>query len=473
MKISLVCFLLVSASCINSDSTEGLFLSGAGKVLYIDVTSGSDQNTGTSASPFKTLQAALDKVTSGGTINILPGTYEIPEGLQLPSDLENFSIVGNRGYTNSLSQNTKKLLNFLKNSDTSGRIAFEKSFSEKPVVFIPKSSSQHVILEITNTSNLTIDGIVFDATNAINAINFVNTNDYSGPTGNSISNSVLKNAPNMGIIFEGATLKQNLFANNIVYNNGFTCTGAGFHKGICHGVYVSAPNTQITGNTVFYNGGWGIHVYSGSKVFVNNILINENTLFENGLQNTVKYIGPAIGVYSGSGSRIQDNIIHDSKFGIEVAYDAQSVSIERNTLKNIQSSGIRIGTGCNHGIIESITIADNTFESILNSPSPGQNQAGIVLNSNTEFINIINNDFSKIGNALTLWKRFHSCSNGEINFSNYRSDKIKLHIETVSGDCIDRDVVNIFLPKKVDVTSNNPTCCAANFDSDSVCSALN
>ncbi|MBI5946939.1 MAG: right-handed parallel beta-helix repeat-containing protein [Chloroflexi bacterium] len=44
-------------------------------VCYADATSGDDLNPGNSTSPKKTIQAAIDQVSAGGQVRVLPGTY--------------------------------------------------------------------------------------------------------------------------------------------------------------------------------------------------------------------------------------------------------------------------------------------------------------------------------------------------------------------------------------------------------------
>ncbi|MFN8497394.1 MAG: FG-GAP-like repeat-containing protein [Anaerolineae bacterium] len=46
-----------------------------GGACYVDGASGSDSNTGTAASPLKTIQAGIDAVAPGGTVYVYPGVY--------------------------------------------------------------------------------------------------------------------------------------------------------------------------------------------------------------------------------------------------------------------------------------------------------------------------------------------------------------------------------------------------------------
>lgn len=65
---------------------------------YVDVVGGSDDNTGSSASPFRTIKKALTAVGANGTISVRPGTYNVGSGeifpITIPSGVKLKSTAG-------------------------------------------------------------------------------------------------------------------------------------------------------------------------------------------------------------------------------------------------------------------------------------------------------------------------------------------------------------------------------------------
>ena len=44
-------------------------------MCYVDDAAGNDLNTGQLGDPLKTIQAGVNRVTAGGTVNVAAGTY--------------------------------------------------------------------------------------------------------------------------------------------------------------------------------------------------------------------------------------------------------------------------------------------------------------------------------------------------------------------------------------------------------------
>ena len=73
-----------------------------GNIAMVDAIYGNDETASVSGSPYKTIERALQNVSYGQTIYILPGTYTLTNSIQLPDGI---SIHGLSSQTTIIERN--------------------------------------------------------------------------------------------------------------------------------------------------------------------------------------------------------------------------------------------------------------------------------------------------------------------------------------------------------------------------------
>ncbi len=230
---------------------------------------GSDTNTGRSGDPFLTIQKALNTVSSGGTVNVGPGTFSTASTTTIPVDVtlngagEAATVLqgpaGPVGTLNGLEiLGTRSSVN-IQNLTVTG---FDRG------IFMNGNLVNN--LHITNVSAVsnTVHGIWLQANvgSGMNGlqINNVNASDnnvgggqsgrglwvINGPKSNfSITNSDFNNNGLVGLDISDGSM------------NGLTMTGNTVTGNLDSGIgVIDAKNTTISGNTVTNNGRFGIEV---------------------------------------------------------------------------------------------------------------------------------------------------------------------------------------------------------------------
>ncbi|MBU2461578.1 DUF1565 domain-containing protein, partial [bacterium] len=183
----------------------GLFCLGVGQAnadtKYVDINTGSDGNTGTQASPFKTITHALKSVAKGDTILVAAGTYSASNGETFPIELPqifyfDISLIGDSP-TNTIIdaggvagknciQDNYGATNF---SITGFTIKGAKRY-EMGGYGIHFSSGSHTI-----RNNIIIDNTngIYLAGNGTIANNSIDSNDTDGIACNNMPNVTIKN----------------------------------------------------------------------------------------------------------------------------------------------------------------------------------------------------------------------------------------------------------------------------------------
>ncbi|MEP7286108.1 MAG: right-handed parallel beta-helix repeat-containing protein [Chloroflexota bacterium] len=199
------------------------------------------------------------------------------------------------------------------------------------VILKPNSGITHVITFQDDVHYIIIDGFVIDAVNSgFDGIKFQANAGRPNPHHINILNTEVKNAPHSGIIV--SDLDEYIDFNNVVvHDNGTT--------DFDHGIYVQGSHITIENSAFFRNAGWGIHIFGGSS---NYNIVRNNRLYDNarlGLR------GMGVGVYTGTGTLVYNNIIWGTnQAGIEVD-DANNVGIYNNTITKNRDLGLLIGSG--------------------------------------------------------------------------------------------------------------------------------
>ena len=197
------------------------------------------------------------------------------------------------------------------------------------------------MLEIYSRSFITIDGIIFDASNiptchAAYIGRTLVTNIAS--TFITMQNCTVKNSPNFSGILagrhqEGVSCNFS-FVNTNSHGHGLNATDGRMH----HGMYIVGRDITVDGGSYYNNSGHGVHVFKQDATSAtDNAVIRNIRAYENG--------SCGIGLYSGSNLMAYNNLIYGNGIstgsgGIVTRYGATGVKIHNNTVYNNAGPGI-------------------------------------------------------------------------------------------------------------------------------------
>lgn len=343
------------ASSVASSSSSNPQVGGN----YYVAPTGSDSNNGSLSSPWKTIQYAATKAIAGDTVNVRAGTY--PETINIT-----------RSGSAAAGQ----------------RIVFRNYPGERPVLDAAGksvSNGQSGVINLTDVSYVTVDGfevknltanstsnvpVGIFITGAGGYVEILNNrihdikNSASGCNANALGLAVYGNkAPdsinNLTIsgneldhltlgCSESMSINGNVqywkVTNNIVHdNNNIGIDAIGFEGTSPNPAYDQARDGLISGNTVYNITSYGNPAYG-----------NEYS---------------ADGIYVDGGTRIiiENNIIHHTDFGIELASEhlgksTSYITARNNLVWNNNAAGITIGGyASSTGSTDFCTIVNNTF----------------------------------------------------------------------------------------------------------------
>ncbi len=320
---------------------------------YVNAATGNDANTGVYASsPFKTVQKGLDKANvAGDVILVSPGTY-------------------------------KQNLVWKYSGTTTQKITLQKN--GVGTVFLKSAdASANPVLQITNFSDIVIDGFTITRDNAKNNAQGILINS-SGST--SMKNIEVKNCvftkinwstnPNtrptgsqnsQPFIVYGRSSQpiQNIDLHHSDFNNNITgqsevCSFNSNINGFSATYNVLHDNTNIAIDVLGYEGeNSNVNLdqaYNG--VIANNILyVNQSPYAE----------GASIYVDGGRSVLIENNLIRDGDYGIEIsaendkstiAFETQDITVRNNLIYNCRSVGLKIGNY--KGKLQNALVSGNT-----------------------------------------------------------------------------------------------------------------
>ena len=228
---------------------------GSGVCRYVDGAAGSDANPGTSAQPFKTLQAAANRVNPGDVVVVRTGVYTGG------SIILNLTRSGTSGHWIVFQAETKwgAVLNGQNNASAIG-------------IEIKGSYIRVQGFEVTGTSHYGIEAYgghdVQVAQAHVHDIGHYCTDTSGGIVG------INAYAPNL-LIEQSQLHDIGRWANG---QNGCTTTTA-YWQNHDHGVYVGQGDNVVIRNNVFYNftRGWAIQRYDGGGTVVHGLAIVNNT----------------------------------------------------------------------------------------------------------------------------------------------------------------------------------------------------
>jgi len=349
------------------------------KIYYVDKNNplANNANSGTEASPWLTIQHAVDMVNAGDAVYIRGGIYYErvmltgSNGIEGKSGNEIDGYITYAGYPgesiilDGRSFNWgaafvsgkyaigSRVVNYIRIKDLTARnyqgygrgISFENNQEN------PKNSigSHHIIIE-----NVTICG------NG-NAGIWIEGGDES-VRGDShhiiVRNCHVYNNGNHGIKFDGDVpgvinrehIHDSIIEDCVVYNNGLSSEGIGIHVSTGH------YDIIVRNNTVYNNKRQGIAAHE-----VRDSIYENNDVYSNGQGPEVQDEG--IVIWTSYNMTIRGNIIHDNQGnGIEIWNDLQGKStptIENNIIYNNNKGGLSLSSEINNAKIYHNTIALN------------------------------------------------------------------------------------------------------------------
>jgi len=285
------------------------------ETFYVS-TSGSDSNSGSLASPFRTIRSGLSRLNSGDTLVIRGGTYSegipyfaIPSGLD---DLRHTSVQGAPGER----------------------------------VILTGAGPNSDVIEITPRQYVTIDNLELvggmdggsgEATNACIRIGEGGGWESSYIT---IKRSILhhcgagvfttgETGVNHDILLQNLTVYHNTSHNIYITGSRVTIENSDVWDAASHGIHiygrngVNVSNNVVRNNRIHDNGSFGLLLSSGSdNIAYNNVIYHNGTKFISGgfrfydgavnnrfLNNTVVgNNGPGIWIQNGDGAVVENNI---------------------------------------------------------------------------------------------------------------------------------------------------------------------
>lgn len=221
------------------------------------------------------------------------------------------------------------------------------------------------------------DGINMDGSHmGFGAISFVTT------AGNEIHHIRVKYADiqawtgdNSGVS-SGAAMPIEIFGSLSTAQGGYefqhlTLHGGGRHitndfNDNAYGIYLAAPNSLVEYCTIYDTQGAGLHIYNDDGTQVNNNIIRNNVI-RNLSRNS--NIGQLWGIINyGPNAQIYNNVVYDINSavgyagagqGIVVATPANGTSVWNNTIYNIETDGIHIGSSVTSAVVQN-NISYNT-----------------------------------------------------------------------------------------------------------------
>ena len=180
-----------------SSGNSGDILHVANSTVYVDASTGNDSNAGDQAHPFATIQAAVNAVASGGTVNVDAGTYD------------SFSVSGKTGIT-------------ISGAGVGSTIIAPSTLIDTGTAHKYTADVQASVF-VNNSTNVVIQGMTIQSTNATpgsagadDAIVFWNGSSGTIANSNVTGTYTINGAQTgQGIAVDAASGTDNLTVNNV------------------------------------------------------------------------------------------------------------------------------------------------------------------------------------------------------------------------------------------------------------------
>jgi hypothetical protein len=252
--------------------------------LYVS-TSGSDSNSGTSASPFRTITYAYSKASGGTTIHVLPGVYyDYTSGWGIH--------LGKSGSSSSP---------IVLHSETRGGAIIDgQNASDRNQGFYIDGSYNTVDGFVIR--NCTLGGMSIWA-NGIRIIN--NEIHHNGNPASSSTNG-------RDGVYSNEGTSGNYYAGNYIHDNGRSGST------LDHGLYLCGANETVINNILFHNAASGLQI--AGYTTVSNMKVYNNVMAWNGTQGIILWMAL-------KGVDIKNNILyHNTSYGVH-SYDAHGSGV--------------------------------------------------------------------------------------------------------------------------------------------------
>ena len=379
MRVFLAFALVVSMMVVGVTS-----VGAATPVVYVD----GDPGCGGNSPCYSTIQAGVDDVDDGGTVHVLPGTYQ--EQVVINKSL----TIQGTGSPVVKAPASPNAFNFP-----------ESSYWWEPVLFafggsVDGSGNISGTGQVTvNISGLVVDGNDRVPTSGRRSAGILLRNVVGTVSGNTVQNMYIDSAETFGIVAYGdsnVTISGNTISgyarggigvngdigvhpapHATVTNN--TVTGPGLGVPVTwapNGIQIGWGATgEIRGNTVSGNG-WPGTEWTGSGILVflsNGVIVEQNTVSSN--ETGIAIAGDMWGAYgsgTASGTIIRSNAVDGNTYGISIQDRSVDTLVEGNTITGSEYDGIDVcnfyGNPPTGTVINYNNIADNNT---ANDPASG------------------------------------------------------------------------------------------------------
>ncbi|NTV30758.1 DUF1565 domain-containing protein [candidate division WWE3 bacterium] len=321
--------------------------SSAASSTYYVATTGNDQNSGTTSSPLRTINAALNKVTAGDTVIVRGGTYQERVEVKRPGTINSrITLTGQPGETviidgSSVTHTQDESLLFVAESavyTTIKNLTITNSAGRCVRIY-----GDNVRIEGLKVSYCMMAGIIGYYVNNLELIN----NEVWEASRMNVAHERVEGWPGAVMVNSGKNVR--IIGNRVHNNHG---------EGIM--TWYDYENAYIASNTVYDN--WSCDLYI-EKTY--NSIIENNLIYETETSYIPRSSGPAerelaTGICSadeGGGNLLRNNqyrnnIVVNTRYGFSFWNSAGDTGIkdsmvENNTFVNTWDYGFRINGG-NH-----------------------------------------------------------------------------------------------------------------------------
>ncbi|MDB5039194.1 MAG: hypothetical protein JWQ35_2722, partial [Bacteriovoracaceae bacterium] len=264
---------------------------------YYVSTSGSDLNTGTSSSPFRTITKAYNLATPGTTILVAPGTY---------TDYQS------AGWGLHLNRSGTASAPIVLKSQIRGKAIIDGEMRFDRIRAIYLDGSYNIIdgFQITRGARSGIDVVDAASNNQIirNEIHHNGNYDWISTNG-------------QDGIYSSESTSNNIYLQNYIHDNGRPSTNSNYP--LDHGLYLCGDNELVANNIVVKNAGNGLQI--AGYTTVSNMRVYNNVFASNGTNGIILWMAL-------NGVQIKNNIFFQNvKLAIS-SYDAHGsgIAIDRN-----------------------------------------------------------------------------------------------------------------------------------------------